>query len=419
MKNHLLRKGFLGLTLAVLALGWHDITLPALGQDIEESPRPLLMAHYMPWYQTPEIHGFWGWHWTMNHFDPSQVNENGRPEIASQFMPLTGPYDSSDDVLLDYQIQLMKLSGIDGVIVDWYGNEDYNDYGLLNESTQRLFEHVSAAGLLFAICYEDQTIRIMVDQGHLSSEEDVAYGQGVMRYMEENWFNDPAYLRINGQPALFTFGPQYFIGPYDWEEMFSVLETTPLLITLDEHMEGAAFASFPWPPMQLSISESGIAPAALESYLDQFYRQARRKDYIVGSAFPGFHDIYEEAGVRDSYGYLDPRDGETLQYTLDAALENGASIIQLVTWNDYGEGTIIEPTEEFGYQYLEIVQDTRRSLDASDFSFAHEDLELPLQLFNLRREHADDAEVMAQLDEAAAAILAGDLEAARTILASY
>ena len=25
---------------------------------------------------------------------------------------------------------------------------------------------------------------------------------------------------------------------------------------------------------------------------------------------------------------------------------------QIVTWNDFGEGTIIEPTEEFGFDYL-------------------------------------------------------------------
>jgi hypothetical protein len=39
--------------------------------------------------------------------------------IASHFHPLTGPYDSSNDALLEYQVMLMKLSRIDGVIVDW------------------------------------------------------------------------------------------------------------------------------------------------------------------------------------------------------------------------------------------------------------------------------------------------------------
>ena len=72
----------------------------------------------------------------MDHFQPSLQDENGRPDIASYTMPLTGPYDSSDDAVLEYQILLMKLSGIDGVIVDWYGMEDFWDYAVLNESTE-------------------------------------------------------------------------------------------------------------------------------------------------------------------------------------------------------------------------------------------------------------------------------------------
>jgi hypothetical protein len=92
-------------------------------------------------------------------------------------------------------------------------------------------------------------------------------------------------------------------------------------------------------------------------------------------------------------------------------------VIQLITWNDYGESTGIEPTEEFGYQYLEMVQDVRRATDPDGFPFVADDLRLPLQLFELRKEHAQDAEVNARLDQAAEAILAGDLDQARSLLA--
>jgi hypothetical protein len=70
----------------------------------------------MPWYQTPDVSGYWGWHWTMNHFDPNQVDDDGRRQIASQFMPLTGAYDSQDNAIIEYQVLLMKLSGMDGVM---------------------------------------------------------------------------------------------------------------------------------------------------------------------------------------------------------------------------------------------------------------------------------------------------------------
>ena len=159
-----------------------------------------------------------------------------------------------------------------------------------------------------------------------------------------------------------------------------------------------------------------MAPAVLDSYLSLFYRNAQRRDLIVGSAFPGFHDIYGEAGYRSSYGIINPQDGDTLRSTLNIALQNHAAIVQLVTWNDYGEGTIIEPTVEFGYQYLEIVQDTQRTLSGADFAFAADDLRLPLRLFHLRKAYANDAAVQAQLDTVFDAIVTGDLATADATL---
>jgi hypothetical protein len=254
----------------------------------------------------------------------------------------------------------------------------------------------------------------MVNENHIKSEDAITHGQEVMQYVDDHWFTDETYLRHDDQPLLFVFGPQYFRQPTEWETMFSGLSTSPALITLDGHMDWAALAGYPWPPMHMAGGAT-LAPAALQSYLEMFYRNAHRKDFIVGGAFPAFHDIYKQAGVRSSYGYLDPADGETLRNTIDLALENDANIVQLITWNDYGEGTIIEPTEEFGYQYLEIVQTTRQTLDA-DFTGKPDDLSLPLRLFTLRKAHTGDAENQVQLDAVFAAIVAGDLRTADQIL---
>jgi len=382
------------------------------------SQRVLLMAHYMPWYQTPDVSGYWGWHWTMNHFNPAQTDENGRPEIASHTMPLTGPYDSSDDALLEYQVALMKLSGIDGVIVDWYGIEDFWDYGVLNQATGKLFEVIEQAGLQFAICYEDQTIKHMVDNKHLAAADVYTHGQEVMLYMQENWFGDEAYLKSEGRPVLLTFGPQYYAGGSDWEKLFSVLDVQPVFITLDKRLGTVATSSFPWPPMWAS-KDGVLTQTALENYLESFYTKVGGDAYRVAGAFPGFHDIYEEAGVSEGYGYLDDQDGETFRFTLDLALSHNPDVVQLITWNDYGEGTIIEPTEEFGYRYLEMVQDARRAMADGDFTFTAEDLRLPLQLFNLRREYDGDGAVNARLDEAFAALIAGDVATAANIIESY
>jgi hypothetical protein len=382
-----------------------------------QNNRPLLLTHYMPWYQTPDVSGYWGWHWTMNHFDPNQVDDDGRRQIASQFMPLTGAYDSQDDAILEYQVLLMKLSGMDGVIVDWYGSSDANDYGVLNAATGKLFDYITRAGLQFAICYEDRTILTMVNAGRLTTDTAITQGQADIQYANEHWFNSDAYVTHEGQPLVFIFGPLYFRQPSDWTTLFADIDPAPALVTLDGHMDFAALSSYPWLPMEMA-GGAELFPAVLESYLERFYRNAQRRDFIVGSAFPGFFDIYAEADVRSSYGYLSARNGDTLRETLDMALAQNSEIVQLVTWNDYGEGTTLEPTIEYGYQYLEIVQEARQKLDGG-FAPTADDLQLPMRLLQLRRAYAGDADINAQLDNVFSAIIAGDLATAREILDAF
>jgi len=126
---------------------------------------PLVLVHYMPWYQAPPIADGYGYHWHQGGsvFDPYETLPDGRSHIASQQYPLTGPYDSRDQALLEYQALLMKMAGIDGVIFDWYGIDDALDYRLLHESTLAAIEVFRKAGLSYAICYEDQSIGKMIE----------------------------------------------------------------------------------------------------------------------------------------------------------------------------------------------------------------------------------------------------------------
>jgi hypothetical protein len=375
------------------------------------------MAHYMPWYQTQAVSGAWGWHWTMNHFDPTKKDAKGHALVASHFYPLTGPYDSGDETVLEYQVMLMKLSGIDGVIVDWYGIEDFWDYGMNSDATVKLFKYVKKAGLKFAITYEDSTIKNMIENKHLSESDAISHGQKVLQYLQTNWFQDDAYLKSNGHPVLFSFGnPPYFHSSPDWEKLFTGIVPAPILVTEDDPLKPIAPSSYPWPPMS-QASGGELSQSALEGYLTSFYNRAQSYPFKVATAFPGFFDIYKDAGVNNGYGLLDARNGATFSLTLQLAVKSQPDIIQLATWNDYGEGTNIEPTDEYGTQYLQMVQQVRRTTDTAAFTFSADDLTIPLQIYTMRHKNTGDAAVNAQMDKAFAAIIAGKPAEAKTLLA--
>jgi len=162
--------------------------------NIDKSNKKLL-AHYMPWYMSKPFSDRWGWHWTMNHYNPDEIQPNGQRKIASHYYPIIGPYDSGDPDLLECQTLLMKFVGIDGIIIDWYGIKDFYDYDIINRNTQKIIKFLEKAGLKFAICYEDQSIKHMVNEGHISGQEAIKHGQETMLWLQENFFNNQNYLK--------------------------------------------------------------------------------------------------------------------------------------------------------------------------------------------------------------------------------
>jgi hypothetical protein len=375
-----------------------------------------LMVYYMPWYSAKPYSGSWGWHWTMDHFNPDSVNASGERQIASWYYPLIGPYDSSDPAVLEYHVLLMKLAGIDGVIVDWYGSADFLDYGINNQATVRLFQFTRRAGLKFSICYEDQTIQHMLDDHYLTASNTILHAQQEMFYLQTNFFSDASYLRISGRPVLLNFGPQHFLANSNWEDIFSVLATTnqPAFFTEDNRLS-VGMGAFSWPPMWMSQAPGTggvLSGAALKGYLADFDQKAGAWPAFISSAFPRFHDIYQRAGVRNYWGYLGDRHGDTLRETLSRALTNSSTIVQIVTWNDFGEGSMVEPTAEYGFRDLGVIQDLRRQYLEPDFSRNSDNLALALQFYNLRRKFLTNAVVSAELDRIFTNIVSGQLEAA-------
>ena len=51
----------------------------------EVDPKTVLV-HYMPWYSSKSVSGRWGWHWTMDCFDPEKIKSRLRIE-TSKFKP--------------------------------------------------------------------------------------------------------------------------------------------------------------------------------------------------------------------------------------------------------------------------------------------------------------------------------------------
>ncbi|MBS2006757.1 MAG: glycoside hydrolase family 99-like domain-containing protein [Cyanobacteria bacterium SZAS TMP-1] len=368
--------------------------------------KPVILAHYLPWFESRPTSKAFGWHWTMNHFDPSKMSK-GRRQAASHYDPLMGLYDSSDPYALECQVLLMKIAGIDGVMLDWYGRDNYFDYVALDRNTQKMIDAAQKVGLQFAVMYEDRVVSKMISGGVLKEADAVSHGHDMLLWMEQNWFKRPAYVKVDGRPLLAVFGPLYYQGD-SWQKMFQGLTPPPLLFTEYEPKAGANGA-FYWPSPRGGGKQS-------KQKLDAYYEKSKEWRFSIPCAYPRFDDIYEQAGVHPSYGSIKDRGGKTFRQTLERALKSGQPVVQIATWNDWGEGTQIEPSVEFGYRDLEVTQDLRRKLIDKNFKYTAEDLRLPVQLYFLRRRMGVTPAEQANLDKAAKLLAEGKTAEASQLL---
>ena len=391
--------------LALTSCSRQEQPTPAL-----ETGKKILMAHYMPWYTTPAVGGEWGGHWTgfETKHHPDQTATNGLPDIWSNYHPLIGLYDSTDPDLLECHLLQMKLAGIDGVIPDWYGISDTADYPAIHKATSALFNACGRFGMKFAVSYEDRSIQLMVDWKKLQRDQITNHLAETMQWLQKEWFTKPQYLQYHGRPLLLNFGPIYLTDRAVWDAAFKTIPTRPSFYALHHLWKKAGgdggFMWIHWDPWEGTPTEARIR----ERLREVFTYFSTNRDEVIVSAYPGFNDVYAQ-----HQRPLDYRGGKTLQETLEVGMEGPWPLIQLVTWNDYGEGTMIEPTHEFGYTFLEIVQQARRKELGQVFTFTAEDLRLPSRLYALRKKGSVPA---AELDRISQLLNKGACSEARELL---
>lgn len=362
--------------------------------------KPLLM-HYMPWYKTPK-RGAWGSHWTGHErqHNPDVIKENGLPDIWSHYHPLIGLYDSTDPDVLLCQLLQMKFAGVDGVIPDWYGTAPHADYPEIHQATEALFAAVQRVGLHFAVCYEDRSVKLLLDWGKITPAEATNQLVRELAWLDTHWFNQPHYVRLDDRPLLLNFGPIHFTGPDAWQTAFAPLPVRPKFFAL-HHLwrQAGADGGFSW--VHTDPWEGTPTPETIRTRIGEVFTYfTKNPAEAIVSAFPGFYDVY----THEVHPKLAHRDGATLRETLEVALAGPWPLVQLVTWNDYGEGTIIEPTHEFGYTFLEVIQTARRQERGDTFPFTPDDLRLPARWLALRQANLHPP---AQLDQIADLMILG------------
>lgn len=239
-------------------------------------------------------------------------------------------YSSTNPQQVHRQVEDMVSRGIEGVIIDWYGpgtSEDTATKLIMAEAEQ----------------HPGFTFSVMVDKGAIAhagcgtcSAQQALIDE--LNYIARTYYGSPAYMHWGGRPMVTNFDLDVHFT-IDWNAVRSAIAGNPALIF--QHSPGFTHAqtsgSYSW---VILSTDYGM------SYLSGFYNTglAHSSENAYGAAYKGFNDSLASWGTHRVMGQ---QCGQTWLQTFNKinSMYNSSrqlDALQLVTWNDYEEGTEIE-----------------------------------------------------------------------------
>lgn len=385
--------------------------------------------------------------------NPDLIDADGRHELAATFYPLVGMQSELDPDYLEYQVLSAKTAGIDGFFVEW-GFQEHSSEAIRQALTAVAARYDFEIGI--TLC--DRWLFTQLPALQPAIKERAQLAAEFRRnydFLRDVVFASPTTPRYRDRPVLLLFG-----GGLTPEEFHSLRPAEPGRTTNDPYVlvrpllagvsagHAAALAPvwekspwyspedgflagvdgfFGWVPTRARTDALDALPAPFDRYgtLADALNYLRAIDAIPGNgprvscATPGF-DNRTCAGWGSDFSFLPRGRGEIYQamwkYNLAA---KSVEWVYLPTWNDWTEGSQIEPSMEDGGLFLKLTAAAAGRFKGREFNPAL--TELPRQLFELRKRTQRlraigvdiDAASGARLDAVAQALARLDGTAAR------
>lgn len=320
----------------------------AAGCGGERAPDARVHAFYYPWYGTPERDGEYR-HWA--HAQMGAVDERvhypGGADIGADFYPAGGCYSSNDPALLRRHMAQLRDAGVGALCVSWWGVGSFEDRAL-----PALLDAAAAGGLAVSFHLEPLPGR------------DAALSRRALASLLERFGAHPALWREpeTGRPLVFVYD-SYLSPVAEWARLLTPagdlsirgteLDCVMIGLWVEEgHGEDLAQAGFDG--AYSYFATDGFTFGSTTTHWPRMAEFCRARGLrFVPCVGPGYADLrirpWNDANQRGREG------GDYYRRMAAAALAVAPSLIGLTSWNEWHEGTQIEPaepaaTEDFTYR---------------------------------------------------------------------
>lgn len=317
---------------------------PSGSAEIEGVPSSLngtVFAFYYPWYGTSTGPSGQRFHWNEGH----------------AHMPALGHYDSMDERVIGAHISMAKAAGIDGFIVSWWGPGTFEDRAL--PTILRVAEDLN---FQITIYYESYRFENDMTIGEMADE---------LSYVVQTYSNSSAFLKANGMPVIFIYAvPAYDRSPSFWTGVVSLLEGrvgfTYMVGDFGDSKYAVAFdgchAYSILDPAQallayrtlsynMKLGLEGITWDQAIALIQQGGSLLLKERFVAFTVQPG----YDDTGVGGTVN-VDRKNGQTYNEYWQGVLSSDPDGVLITSWNEWHEGSEIEPSIEYGFTYLNLTR---------------------------------------------------------------
>jgi len=352
---------------------------------------PKVIAFYLPQFHPfPENDRWWGrgfTEWTNVSKAVPQFLGHYQPRLPGEL----GFYDLRLPEIMARQFELAKLYGLNGFCFHYYW---FAGKRLLERPIETLLAQKGPEfDFPFCLCWANENWTRRWD----GAESDVLMKQSHDRQDHENVFDDlsrylkdPRYIRVDGKPMIVVYRPSIIPNIAEMVEIWREKATRAglpgiyLVATtafgFDNPREVGFDALVQFPPHAISTGEINANVELLNPVFEgRIYDYADTVESVLGELrsndeaskdrvyFPGVMTAWDNEARKPGRGHVFHNATPKLfhrwfEKACDWSKEHnrlGERFVFVNAWNEWAEGTYLEPDRKMGYAYLSAIAATR------------------------------------------------------------
>jgi hypothetical protein len=273
--------------------------------------------------QPPRVFAFY-YAW----FDEHAWSPNLVSDIPAQ------PYTSGDPAAIARQIDQAQGAGIDSFVVSWLGPGNPTD-----DRFKMMLDLAGGKGFAATIDFEAE---------QYGSRDALIHA---LMYVRDNLESHGAFARVNGKPILF-FWREQVRSVDEWAAIRNAVDPNHDQIWIAEGVNIAYQRVFDGHHLY-SIAWSPDVNYTLNDWSKRVRRAGADKLWVA-TVMPGYDDTRT---TRPSKFARNRENGNFYRATWNAAIASRPDLVVITSFNEWVEGSQIEPSVSYGNQYLDLTRE--------------------------------------------------------------